>query len=509
VVESLGSALVLLLAWENFLLVGVGILVGVTFGAIPGLSGLMAVALLLPFTFFLSPLASMALLLGAYKGCLFGGSISAVTFGVPGDAPATATVLDGYPLTKKGMPHKALTTALYSSIAGNFIADFAVIFTFVPLGMVALKFGSRELFAVMLVALTVVIMFSTTNFLKGIISASIGFFVASIGLDPIMGIPRLTFGIIQLQGGIALAPFILGLFAFSEFFFQFSQVFSQRLEDEESAKSRKSMGELVKQALKHHSLEDRLPVKEWLTCCWREVLIGSGLGIALGALPGPGATMSAFTTHATASRLAKNRGRFGTGAPEGVAAAESGNSATCGPTLIPLFLFGIPGSATAGLFLGAFLLQGISPGPGLLRDHMPLMLAIFMVMLVGSGFNLVISKWLMLPIFARLGLVSSKVMIPVLIPLMIVGIYSLRLSEFDVLVMAGAGLLGVAMRRFQVPIVPCAIAYMIGALVEAHFRRGLIIADSPMYWFSSPIALGFYIAAIVVAWLVLRRNRAA
>ncbi len=493
-IDSLGSALVLALSWENFLFVGVGVAVGVAFGAIPGLTGSIAVALLLPFTFFVSPVAAISLLLGAYKGSMFGGSISAITFGVPGTPGAAATVADGYALTKQGKPFKALNTALYSSVASDWLTDLVVIFTFVPIGIIALKFGPRELFALMVAALIVLIIFSATSPLKGIISAMVGFFFASIGLDPIMALSRLDFGIRQFQTGITLLPFLIGLFAFSEMLFQFSEAFPQRFEE----KSRKALG------LKR-SPQDRLSVKEWLTY-WREVLIGAGMGVFLGAVPGPGATMSAFTSYAMASRLPKNRGRFGTGAPEGVAAAEAGNSGTVGPTLIPLFAFGIPGSGLAALFMGAFILQGITPGPGMIYDHMDVMLAIFMIMILANVFNLVISKVVMIPIFTQVGLLSTRVLVPVVVPLMMVGIYAMRTSWFDVLIMAGAGLLGIVLRRFQVPLVPCVVAFMIGPLVEMHFRQGLVIANSPMYWFASPIALGLYIAAIVMACLVLYRR---
>jgi putative tricarboxylic transport membrane protein len=287
-------------------------------------------------------------------------------------------------------------------------------------------------------------------------------------------------------------------------FLQFSQLFSQRL-SERQTESREVRDEL-KQMLKHRSPQDRLPFKEWLTY-WREVLIGTGTGLFLGAMPGTGGVMSAFTSYALASRLAKNRGKFGTGVAEGVAAAEAGNSATCGPTLIPLMAFGIPGSGMAALFMGAFMLQGISPGPGMIRDYMDVMLAIFIIMLLANGFNLVISKVVMIPVFARLGLVSSQLLIPILMPLLMIGVYSVRTSWFDVLIMVAAGLLGMVLRRFQVPIVVTIVAFMIGPLVEKHFGRGLILAESPMYWFTSPIALGFYIAAIVLVLLTLRRRR--
>ncbi|MFC2033475.1 tripartite tricarboxylate transporter permease [Chloroflexota bacterium] len=494
--ETIGEALSLALAWDNFLYMVLGVVVGVAFGAIPGLSGILAISLLLPFTFFLRPVAAMSLLLGAYKGSMFGGSISAITFGVPGDAPAAATQLDGYPMTKQGKPYKALSTALYSSIAGNWIADLVVIFTFVPLGILALKFGPRELFALMLVAITTLTVFVQTGFCKAILGAMIGFFLASIGLDPIMAYPRFTFGLRELETGISLVPFVVGLFALSELLVQFTGAFDRKIKE-----ARPELSELRKM-LGQRSPEDRLPIREWLSY-WRETAIGSGLGVFLGALPGPGATMSAFTAHGLAGRLSKNKGKIGTGIPEGIAAAESGNSATVGPTLIPLFAFGIPGSGIAGLFVGAFMLQGITPGPGLFTDYADVMTAVFIMMLFGTLANLVISKFLMIPVFSRLGLIEAKLLVPVLMPLLILGMYAISHNPAHIIIMAGAGLLGLALRHFQVPLAPTVVAFMIGPMFEKHFRRGLIISTSWTYWFSSPIAIGLYIAAFVVVLFML------
>ena len=499
---ALESALHLALAWENLLYTVLGVIVGVSFGAIPGLSGFLAIALVLPFTYFMHPVAAMALLLGIYKGGMFGGSISAVTFGVPGDAPAAATVFDGFPLTKKGKPYTGLNTALYSSITGNLLADLVVIFTFVPLGILSLMFGPRELFALMLVCVITLIVFVQDGVIKAAIGAMIGFFVSTIGPDPIMNYPRLSFGIPYLEAGIPLTPFVVGLFAFSEMLVQFSRSCVK------SANASQQERSDLSQMIKHRSPDDQFSVRAWLTTTWRETLLGSGIGILLGALPGPGGTMAAFSSYAFAGRLSKNRGRMGTGIPEGVAAAESANSATVGPTLIPLFAFGIPGSATAGLFMGAFMLQGISPGPGLFTDYMDVMLAIFMIMLAGTAANLVVSKLVMIPVFSRLGAIDARLLIPVLMPLLILGIYSIQNRPFDVLILVGAGLLGLTLRRLEVPLAPTVVAYIIGGMFEKHFRRGLILGGSDLtYWFASPIALGLYVVGIATSILLLRRRK--
>lgn len=215
--------------------------------------------------------------------------------------------------------------------------------------------------------------------------------------------------------------------------------------------------------------------------------------------------MSAFTSYAFGSRLSKNKGKYGTGVAEGVASAESGNSATVGPTLIPLFAFGIPGSGTAGLFMAAFMLQGITPGPGLYRDYADVMFAIFIIMLIGTVFNLAISKGL-IPIFARLGLVNPRILVPVLIPMVIVGVYAVSYRWADVVLVVVIGLLGIVLRRFRIPVASTVVAFMIGSKFEMHLRRGLIIAGNWTYWFRSPIAVGLYVAAIGGATLLLRQR---
>jgi len=296
---------------------------------------------------------------------------------------------------------------------------------------------------------------------------------------------------------------VVGLFALSEMLIQFSESLAARgkgwqLETTED----------LRQLIRDPSPSDRFSVRDWFTTTWRETLLGSGVGIFLGALPGPGGTMSAFTAYALAGRLSKNRGRMGTGIPEGVAAPEAADSATVGPSLIPLFAFGIPGSATAGLFMGAFMLQGIAPGPGLFTDYMDIMLAIFMIMLAGTVANLVISKVVMIPVFARLGLIDARILIPVLMPLMILGMYAIDNRPFDVLIMVGAGLLGLLLQRLEISLAPTVVAYIIGPMLEKHFRRGLILSGgSVTYWFASPIALGLYIVGIVASVLLLRRKK--
>lgn len=492
--ELIPEVLASLLTVQNLALLILGVFIGASFGAIPGLSGILAVGLLLPFTFFMPIVPSLALLLGTYKGAMFGGSVSAISFGVPGDSPAAATVLDGWPLSRKGLPHKALDTALISSIIGNFFADIVVLLTLVPISMLALKFGPRELAALMIVALGSLVLLLGGSVKKGLLGIMIGVFIATVGFDPVTSIPRLTFGTSTLMDGIPLVPFVVGLFAFSELLLQYGLGVRRGKEAGDTS---------VSDMIRKRAPNDRWSFREQLSC-WREGLIGCSIGAFLGSLPGPGATMSAFSSYGIASRLKRNRGKMGTGVIEGVVAAESANSSTVGPTLIPLLTFGIPGSGIAALFAGAFLLQGLTPGPGLFTDHLDLIVAVMLLMVAGTFINLGVGKAIIIPVFSRLALIEPRMLVAWLTPIMAVGIYAVNLRHFDVLVMFAAGLLGLLLRRVRIPLAPVAVAMMVAPLFEVHFRRALILGKgSVTYWFASPISLVLYLVAIllvVYAW---------
>lgn len=487
---------------DIFLYLALGVFIGSSFGAIPGLSGILAIALCLPFTFYMRTLPAIALLLGAYKGSMFGGSVSAISFGVPGDSPAAATVFDGFPLCKKGFPNKALDIALYASITGNFIADLIVIFTLMPVARLSLKFGPRELTALMVLAMASLVLLFGGSVVRGLFAAMIGGFLAMVGTDPMTSIPRLAFGTMTLIDGIPLVPLVTGLFAVSELLIQYGQGV------EEGLKSAGGMQSLMRK----RSPEDRLTLREFLSC-WQEILIGSGIGAFLGALPGPGATMSAFSSYGIAARRKKNKGLLGTGVVEGVAAAEAANSATVGPTLVPLLTFGVPGSGTAALFGAALILQGLSPGPGLFQDHMDLIVGVFVLMITGTAMNLIVCKIAIIPIFTRLAMIEKRILTAVLLPMMAIGIYSINLRPFDVIVMFGAGILGLALRRIRVPIAPVAVAMIVMPILEVQFRRTLILSQGNfMYFFESGIALAMYlviVALAVYATILTRRAKKA
>jgi putative tricarboxylic transport membrane protein len=465
-----------------------GTVIGNTFAAIPGLSGTLAVALILPFTFYLPTIPAMALLLGAYKGAMFGGAVTAVAFGVPGDSPAAATVLDGYPLCKKGFPNKALDAALYGSIFGNFFADLLVIFTVIPISLFALMFGPRELTALMILAMSSLVLLFGGSVKHGILGAVLGAFIATIGSDPLTAIPRLTFGLRPLMDGVPLVPFVSGLFAFSELLIQFGQ----GVYESHSKKVAVNM-------LRKRSPDDKTSFRELLSC-WREALTACVIGSILGALPGPGATMAAFSSYGMAGRMEKNKGKMGTGHVAGVVAAETADSATVGPTLIPLLTFGVPGSTIAALFGAALMLQGITPGPGLFTDHMDLIAAIFVLTILGTALNLIVGKLIIIPVFSRLAMIEKRALVAALLPMMAIGIYAINLKGYDVLIMFLAGMLGLLLRRIRIPLAPVAVAVIVVPILELQFKRAATLAMGDwMYYVGSPLSLILYGVLLVLA----------
>ena len=480
--EAFLNILPQIITLEIFGLLFIGLIIGNAFGAIPGLSGILALALALPFTFFMQPVPALALLMGVYKGCMFGGAVSAISFGVPAEAQAAATVLDGYPMCKAGYPKKALGTALWSSFLGDFSTDILVILTLIPLSVFALMFGPRELTALMFLALTSLVLLFGGNIKRGAFAAVVGAFIATMGSDPLTAIPRLTFGMRQMMDGVPMVPFVVGLFAFSELLLQFGQ-------GVQSSSSKKESFNMFKAK---SNPDDKFSFSEFFMC-WRELLLGIGVGGFLGVLPGPGATMAAFTSYGMAGRMKKNKGKMGTGLTSGIVAAETANSATVGPTLMPLLAFGVPGSGIAALFGAALMLQGITPGPGLFTDHIEIIYGIFVLLIAGTTLNLVVSKFFVIPVFSRLAMIERRLLVAIFLPLMAIGIYSIGLRGYDVLILFLAGMLGLLFRRIQVPLAPVAVAVIVVPILEVQFKRAAILSRGEwLYFVGSPIAIVLY-----------------
>lgn len=476
----------LLFHWNILLYAIIGVIVGLTVGSLPGLTGGIGIALLLPMSFLLGPLEAVALLIGVYKASLFGGSISAITFGTPGTPSAAIDVLDGYPMTKQGKSNKALQTALYSSVTADLGSDLVLFFGVGALASVSLAFGSRELLALMILALTMVVVFSESSLLKGGIAVFIGLFLAMIGQDMFTGLARFDFGFAFLRDGIDFLPFLIGILAFSEIILQAVNAIREK-ETDLIEKSK-----VAKQKIKGG---ENLTFKEYLQCT-KSMTIGWFVGTIVGMLPGPGATLATYTSYAIAKETSKNPEEYGKGSMEGLSAAEAGNSATSGATFIPLFALGIPGSTMAALFMGAFMMHGITPGPSIFRDNTVLIYAIFTLLILANFVNLIVGR-IMTPLYTYLAYLPGRILVPFLAVFSILGVYVYRNNIYDVLIMVALGIIGYWLRAYKIPVTATVIAFILIPLIESNLRRSLLLGGGDFtYLIQSPLANIFFIATI-------------
>ncbi len=495
--DAMREAFYMVFALDTVLFIMLGVLIGISVGAIPGLAHSLPIALVLPFSFVLPLHQTMGLLIGTYKGGTFGGSITAISFGTPGTSGAAATVKDGHALTQLGKGKKALQMGLYSSITGDVISDIVLIFLVVPIGAVAPRFGPAELTALYFVALSLVVVFTAQNPGKGIISAGIGFFLAIIGRDILTGGIRFTFGLRQLEAGIELVPLLVGFFALPNIIKEIHGVITKPTKPEVSGEDPK---ELMKKK------EEGLTFKEFISS-WRGLGLGTITGTLLGALPGPGATLCSYTAYSVVSQISKDE-NYGKGALEGVATAETANNATCGATFIPMLTFGIPGSSIAALLMAALIMEGIPLGPRTVVDHTEAVYTLFLLLILANPFNLILGK-LLIPVYSKLTRIPASVLWPVIALVIVIGMYALNHRPFDIVICLAAGLIGYFFKWFKLPDGPLVLAFLVTPLFEANFRQAITMARGDItFFFGSPISQTLWIVAIIaIVFFVTRRRK--
>lgn len=471
-----------------------GLIVGIGIGAIPGLTPLLGVALLLPVMGALPLQSGLALLIGTYKGATFGGSITAIKFATPGTAASTAIVQDGFALSQKGQTVKAQKMALYASITGDTFSDLVLILVAVPLGAIAPRFGPAELTGLFFASLTLIIVFTGKDPAKGLIAAGVGFFISMIGRDVSTGVLRFTFGIPGLRAGVALVPLLLGLFALPEII---AQIHASALRKRH----------LEKDAVDAPGEDRGLSGREFLGA-WRGLSIGSLVGTFIGALPGPGSTLASYTAYALSQQVSAKPDEYGHGSTEAIAASESANNATCGSNLIPLLTFGIPGSAIAGIFGAALMIQGVPMGPRVMTDFPDVVYTLFLLLLLANPLNLVVGRVFM-GVYSNLDKVPVIILWPVIALLTVIGTYAFQSRPFDVVILLGAAVLGCCFRIFNISLAPLVLAYLIGPLFETSLLRALRLARGDyLYFVSSPIAMTMWIlsALAIIAFIIGNRR---
>jgi len=484
-IEILQQALFIFATWQNVLLLALGVFIGTFVGAVPGMTTPMAVALTLPFTFTLSPVSGILLLLGVYKGGIYGGSITAILINAPGTPAASCTVLDGYPLARRGEARRALDIALYASCIADFMSNLALILCAGFLASLALAFGSPEVFTLILFSLTIIASVSGDQLLKGLGSAAFGLILAVVGLDLVYGTNRFIFGEVELMSGLNFIPVLIGLFALPEIIAFYGR---------------------VEVAREYNPLAGRGAGLDDLRKTLKTIIRGSAIGVILGAIPGIGGAPAAFLSYSEAKRTSKNGDNFGNGEIEGVAAAESGNNGTAGATLIPLLALGIPGDITTAIILGAFMIHGLRPGPLLFQDNLSLIYALFIGIMLSSFYLFAIGKF-SIRLISRIADIPHRILFPIVLTLCVFGAYAVNNTVFDIGVMFVMGLFGFMMLKLKIPAAPFLIAFILGPMLEDNFRQSLLMSrGSWSIFFSSPICWFFWLLIVVFVFVLVRRG---
>jgi putative tricarboxylic transport membrane protein len=469
--------------------IGVGVLLGIVLGSIPGLTATMAIALIIPMTFHMDPVVSVGLLVGAYKGGTYGGSIPAILLNTPGTPAASATLLDGFELAKQGKSVKALKTAIYSSAMGDTLSDMVLILVAPPLALIALKMGPPEMAALIFLSLLIITTVSGESMIKGVIVGAIGLIVGTIGLDAVTAVPRFGFGFPELDEGVSLIPMLIGLFAVSEFLINTESV---------------GMGKIAQFFARSDKPEDnRVSGKEFKSCL-RPILLSTGIGTLLGSIPGIGPSIAAFAGYAQAKKTSKHPEKFGKGSLEGVAAAEAGNNAVCGANLIPLLTLGIPGDIGAAVLLGAFMIQGLHPGPMLFKENIVTVYAIFMALMMANVFNFVFGM-IYIKFASKVVLIPKSYIFPAVLAFCFFGAYGFNQSLFDVWMVIVFGLIGYLLRRNGFPLAPLLIAFILEPILESSFRQSLLISQGSLAIFvTHPISAVFLALSVVGVVLTIK-----
>ncbi|MCJ7596204.1 MAG: tripartite tricarboxylate transporter permease [Desulfobacterales bacterium] len=457
----------------NILMMLIGALLGMIIGIVPGIAGPMGVALIIPFTFTMEPIQGILIMLTLYVTSTYGGSITAILFKIPGEAPSIVTTFDGYEMAKKGEAGKALGVAMFSSFLGGVFGVVVLMLVAPQLSTFALTFGDAEYFAISVLGLSVCAGMGGGSALKNILSAMAGLFLATWGLHESTGAQRFTFDSTGFLMGISFVPAILGLFAVGEVFEEVEKTF--RKEKETLFKDQ----EKVRLGLP--PLRDLLGMK-WLYL--RSMLIGTFLG----TLPGVGGTTASFFGYSEAIRWSKHPEKFGTGIIEGIAAPESANNAACGGSMVPLLTLGIPGSATTAVMIGAFMIHGIRPGPMMIYHQPKLVYAIFAGLMLSNIF-IILGGILGIRYLVKILDVPYSKVAPAILLFCVIGSYALNNSPTDVWVMFAFGVLGFLMRKFAYGLAPMVLGMILGPLCETSLQRAMYLADyKPLSLFTRPLS---------------------
>ena len=462
----------------TFLLILAGVIIGIIFGAIPGLAGALAIVILLPFTFAMQAEPAIALLVSIYIGGISGGFIASTLIGIPGAPAAVPTTFEAWPMSKRGEAVKALGIGIIASFIGTFFSVIIALFLSPVIASLAVKLGPWELFGLCMLAISLIVSLSDGKVLKGLAAAAIGFLIGSVGSAPICGTVRFSFGTMRLYGGVPLAATMIGFFAVRQIMVDFGK------------------GDVTLPKVKDSKIRGLgFTLHEFTSNIWN-MIRSFFIGLGIGFLPGMGSGISAVVAYAKAKDSSKHPEKFGKGTIEGLFATETANNATIGGAIIPMMSLGIPGDSTTALLLGALTIQGLTPGPLLMENNPHFSYVMFGALLLAAVLTMFV-QFFGMRFFPKLLQVKFHFLLPVIMLICFVGAYSDTNSIFTIVLLLICGLIAFLMAWGDFPIVPLILAFILAPMLETYLRRGIQYSRTGVWvFFTRPISAALLIIAI-------------
>ncbi|WP_421566676.1 tripartite tricarboxylate transporter permease [Ochrobactrum sp. EDr1-4] len=486
ILSNLLNGLAVAMSGPMLLATLLGVLLGLAIGVLPAMGPPAALAILLPIVVSFEPAVAVAGLAGVYYGAMYGGAVTSILLGIPGESAAMMTTLDGYPMAKNGEAGRALGIATFASFVGGFIA--IILFTFVaaPFAEFALRFGPIEMTALMVMTLIFSTSLGGDNRANGFAALGLGLWIGCVGLDIVSGSPRFNFGTFELLEGIEFTVIAIGMYGVGEIFASVNET-------------------APKVNRTKYSLRALLPRVKDIFTTWKDLLLGSAIGFIVGILPGAGATAATIFSYSLSKKISKNPESFGRGAPEGIASPEAANNSASYAAMIPLFTLGIPGSGTTAIMLGGLLMLGLQPGPLLFEQNPEFVWPVIGTFYTGN-LMLVVLTIVLTPVLASLVFIPAAYLFPIVLGIVVYGVFSVNYSFFDLSLAMAFGVLGYLFRKFSYPSVPVLLGLVLGPILEQNVRRSLLMSDGDIsVFFSSTISVVFLGLSVVLLIFPLLR----
>ena len=457
----------------------IGVLFGTLTGVLPGFGPVAAISLLVPITYSIHPTSAIIMLAGIYYGAQYGGSTTSILLNIPGESSSVVTCIDGYQMAKEGRAGPALGIAAFGSLVAGIIAVIGLILLAPPLAEIAYKFGPPEYVALVILGLSTVSLLSKESTIKSLIMAAFGLFLGTVGMDPMLGRFRFTYGFLVLTDGVGLIPVVMGLFGISEILLNVEA----------------GIGE---QSIVKTKIKNIFPsFKDWMSVKW-SIIRGTLIGFFLGVLPGGGAMLASFVSYTIEKKVSKNSEKFGYGAIEGVAAPESANNAAAQSAFVPLLTLGLPSNAVMAIMLGAMMIHGLSPGPLLMMQHPDLFWGVIASMVIGNAL-LVVLNLPLIPLWIKVLRIPYNFLFPIILFFCIIGAYSTNNNISDTVLMLIFGVIGYFLRKLEYEPAPLALALVLSPLFERALGQSMRISyGNPYVFFTRPVSLMFLVATVLL-----------